>query len=654
MAQENLFEGIFRSLKKNLNKAMLIIVAVIVVTTTLNCCFPTIYESHSLLRVLSTEGGSEKSLASSMNGILSQRAILSEALKSCGLEISGKPAHEVFSIEDAGPGLVKLVVRNENPQLLKGMGDSLIKTLSDKFLGYSSEADVFEIEALEKKRDLLLGKTKSAKLELAQLRNSPQDLTSTRPELQNMEEEIAAVEQRIQDLRQKLQTIPKILVVASKETTKSYSETFSALTEARYNLADMLRTYREKHPKVVTLNTIISQLETKLKAVSRKKDREEPNQKYEIIQKDIEISEARLADLKVKFLAAQRNIEQTVNRFGEEIEAVEKRIQAYDGMSCEILAKLEELKLKQSASLGKIQVLRKDREPPLPMGLSFFQRELVALFCGALLSVFLLYSPSPLKAELVGISASNMMAGGGFGCDAEPVQAILQVPALSYARLALPQPDPDLDDVVPTKYDERLIVLNEPDSPKLEPFKALRSNLQILLSETGTRIIIICSSRSGMGRTTLGANLAVLLAQAGYSIALIDANFRKPDLHRLFNIENHRGLSNSLCGKSYANFIQPTSIKNLSLLSTGPIPPNPSELLGSVSMIEFLDDLKRHAELVLIDTPALLDYPDAGILASHAGGVVFLHRDGEPESDIVASRDFLKKIRAKVLGYVHT
>jgi len=90
------------------------------------------------------------------------------------------------------------------------------------------------------------------------------------------------------------------------------------------------------------------------------------------------------------------------------------------------------------------------------------------------------------------------------------------------------------------------------------------------------------------------------------------------------------------------------------VLTSGPLPPSSAELLGSVAMIELLDTLKRRVELVLIDTPALLDYPDAGILASHAGGIVFLHREGEPETDICASKDFLTNIRAKVLGFVKT
>ncbi len=155
-----------------------------------------------------------------------------------------------------------------------------------------------------------------------------------------------------------------------------------------------------------------------------------------------------------------------------------------------------------------------------------------------------------------------------------------------------------------------------------------------------------------MGRTTLTANLGVLFAQAGYSVVLVDANLRKPALHRVFDLENHQGLTTALCGGEGIGLVKTTSVKNLGLLPSGPLPPTPAELLGSVAMIDLLDQMKRRVELLLIDTPGLLDYPDAGILASQAGGVVFLHREGEPEADICASRDFLKSIRAKVLGYV--
>ncbi|HNW36494.1 MAG TPA: CpsD/CapB family tyrosine-protein kinase, partial [Candidatus Ozemobacteraceae bacterium] len=177
---------------------------------------------------------------------------------------------------------------------------------------------------------------------------------------------------------------------------------------------------------------------------------------------------------------------------------------------------------------------------------------------------------------------------------------------------------------------------------------------QIALAETGTRIVQVCSSRSGMGRSTLVANLAILFAQSNYSVVLVDANFRHPVLHRVFDTDNHNGLSTALCGQPAANIVKPTMMKNLGLITAGPTPPHPVELIGSVSMIELLETLKRRVELVIIDTPALLEYPDAGILAEQSGGVVFLHREGEPEADLKASQDFLKNIRATVLGYVTT
>ena len=100
--------------------------------------------------------------------------------------------------------------------------------------------------------------------------------------------------------------------------------------------------------------------------------------------------------------------------------------------------------------------------------------------------------------------------------------------------------------------------------------------------------------------------------------------------------------------------IQPSTVKNLVVIPSGPIPPNPYELLGSTVAKDFLDTLKRRFELVLIDTPGLLDFPDARIMASNVTGVVFLHREGESESDIRASREFLKNLKSRVLGFVQT
>ncbi len=652
MAQENLFEGILRSLDRHRGAAVMIVAATLLVTALVSRVFPTVYESKSLLRVMTSELRPGDSPAAAMNGILSQKDVIGEVLQTCGLDLGkSEPRYAPFSLEDAGQGLVKLTVRDPNPTELPALGDAVIKMLSERFLGYSNETNLFEIEMLEKKKSVLKEKLDEAR------RGSSEALPS--PLFENkalaLDEEIQRVGTKLQEDRKRLQTLPRIRVVPSSRTDNALAEVRDTLAEARVELTRLLETYREKHPKVVAANEFIAELQARQRKLASQRDRKEPNPEYDALQQEIDTNTTKLEDLKKRWFEANRTPPEPTlaSPFSGRTPALASsantsRIRSLEMLYSDVTMRLEELQIKQSTAVGRIQVLRKDIDAPKPIGLSLLQRELAAMLGGTLLAVFLLYTPIPMKAEFVGAPTPVFVSAPGY--ETRSSTHLLQMSPLSSARLALPVPD----SVHHASYDERLIVLNEPDSRRLEPYRTLVSNLQIALADNATRIIQVCSSRSGMGRSTLTANLAILFAQANYSVVLIDANFRRPVLHRIFDTDNHTGLSTALCGQSSANIVKPTMLKNLGLITAGPIPPHPVELLGSVSMIELLDTLKRRVELVLIDTPALLEYPDAGILAEQAGGVVFLHREGEPEADIKASQDFLKNIRATVLGYVTT
>jgi len=650
MAQENLFEGIFRSLNHNKKAAFLIILLAILATTLFHRAFPTLYESHSLLRVLSSDDTSGSSLASSMNGILSQKPLILEALKNEGLEQQVKNPGDFFSIEDAGPGLVKLSVKHSNPAVLKELGDILIKILSEKYLAYSSEADKFEIEALEMKKNAILEKMKSTKAEMESMTNPAPNPESS--EHSGLEEEIRQVELKLEESRQRLATIPKIRVVASKEQTREFSALKEKLAKSRAYLAELLFTYREKHPRVIKANAEISEIETNLKSISSKKDREEPNPQYEAALKEVNDLELKLSDLRASLENEKNNRILATNLKAAEIQTLQQRLKALENLHNEIVLKLEQLNLKRMTSIGKIQVLKKDKEPPRPLGLSLAQREFIGLLSGTLFAIILLYTPAPFKIEAERIKLSNtslMGFGPSFPEELENFGGVMRVPLLPHNKAGIP-----IQDSCITKFDERLIVLNEPNSRQLGPLKALLSNLQIQFAETGCRILMISSARNGMGRTTLVSNLAILLAQEGYSVALVDANFRKPALHRVFELENNRGFSTAISGGPDFDLIQPTMVKNLGVITSGPIPPNPFELVSNFQTKNFLDSLKRRFEVVLVDAPGLLDFPDARILASHVEGIIFLQREGELEKDSRASKEFLKKLQTKILAFVQT
>jgi capsular exopolysaccharide synthesis family protein len=186
-----------------------------------------------------------------------------------------------------------------------------------------------------------------------------------------------------------------------------------------------------------------------------------------------------------------------------------------------------------------------------------------------------------------------------------------------------------------------------------EAYRSLRTAL-LLSSAKQLRVIALTSAQSGEGKTATAANLAVVMAQLGRQVLLIDADLRKPRLHRVFNLSNREGLVHCLTGgEPLEQVIQTTGVNGLFLLPSGTIPPNPSELLASDRMRELLEVAQRRFDLVIVDTPPLLAVTDASVLGAVVDGVVFcLYAGRVQRAEALASTDRLRISGARVLGTV--
>lgn len=198
-----------------------------------------------------------------------------------------------------------------------------------------------------------------------------------------------------------------------------------------------------------------------------------------------------------------------------------------------------------------------------------------------------------------------------------------------------------------------LLPQSKPRHSISEAYRSLRTAL-LLSSAQQLRVIALTSAQSGEGKTATAANLAVVMAQLGRQVLLIDADLRKPRLHRVFNLSNREGLVHCLTGgEPLEKLIQPVSVNGLFLLPSGTIPPNPSELLASDRMRELLQVAQRRFDLVIVDTPPLLAVTDASVLGSMVDGVVFcLHARRIQRAEALASTDRLRMSGARVLGTV--
>lgn len=206
----------------------------------------------------------------------------------------------------------------------------------------------------------------------------------------------------------------------------------------------------------------------------------------------------------------------------------------------------------------------------------------------------------------------------------------------------------------PTSKIRHLITKINPKSPISEQYRTIRTNIQFASVDNPIRSLIVTSSGPSEGKSTTTANLAIVYAQQGKKVLLIDADLRKPTIHYTFRLDNLRGLSNVLVGEhSLKEVTHESDVTNLDVISCGPIPPNPSELLGSRKMVQFLEEAKQAYDIVIFDTPPVLAVTDAQILANIVDGSILVIKSGSTEIEAaVKAKEALEPAKAKLLGTV--
>lgn len=198
-----------------------------------------------------------------------------------------------------------------------------------------------------------------------------------------------------------------------------------------------------------------------------------------------------------------------------------------------------------------------------------------------------------------------------------------------------------------------LIVKRDPKSPVSESYREIRTNIRFANVDSNVKKILVTSSVAGEGKSTTISNLACTLADEGNRVLLLDCDLRKPTLHKKFSVRNHMGLMDVLIEKSdYKNYIQPI-YDGLDLLTTGSIPSNPSEILGSNSMKQLVEEMSREYDYVLIDTAPIVAVTDPLVIASYIDGIILVIRAESTPVDLVKSSvDKLEKVNAKIIGSI--
>jgi non-specific protein-tyrosine kinase len=200
-----------------------------------------------------------------------------------------------------------------------------------------------------------------------------------------------------------------------------------------------------------------------------------------------------------------------------------------------------------------------------------------------------------------------------------------------------------------------LITLHDPRSPAAEAYRTLRTNLYFSSLDQVMETLVVTSAAPGAGKSTTLSNLAVTMAQGEGPTILVDADLRQPSLHTLFSVSNSEGLTTMAVDEGALSEppLMDSGVDNLWLLPSGPLPPNPAEILGSRRMEEIISALKSRADMVLFDAPPVIAVTDAAVLGTKVDGVLLVVKAGNTRREhALRAKELLERVNVRIVGAV--
>jgi non-specific protein-tyrosine kinase len=208
---------------------------------------------------------------------------------------------------------------------------------------------------------------------------------------------------------------------------------------------------------------------------------------------------------------------------------------------------------------------------------------------------------------------------------------------------------------IPGTPDAKLITSRSPRSAIAEAYRVLRTNIQFSSVDKPIKSILVTSASPMEGKSVTAANTAIVMAQAGLRTVVLDCDLRRPSQHRLFGVSNDLGLTNALLSANgnVDSFMRPTRIENLRVYTTGALPPNPAELLGSERMHSLNSRLESEVDMIVIDSPPCMPVTDTAILSRMADGVILVVESGRTRRDeALRAKEVIEKAGGRILGVV--
>ncbi len=587
--------------------------------------------------------------------------------------LSIEPVREVrSSYKDTQ--LIDIYFRNNNPELaaviVNGIAGTFSKQNQEKRTGTSRKNNEFlderianlqtEIQAGEVRLVRLSGEAGILKPEdgqtivLQRLSGLNKQLLEAENQRKNAEAEFRAVESSPDRLKARVEEqMAQFLTVRENEISKLVNDNQKQISDLKVVRSRLAVEYQETAPEIIEIDKQIQTREDEIAKVR------ETNQKA-LDEFRTRTAKVIIDNLRTRFIQAKAQEDKIKADF--DVQKSEARGEDQSAITIRLLQQdidtkkgfLKDLTEQQNSNIivstgtdnniGVVEIAIPPETPISPRRLStVLAALLLSTLFGAGLALILEYLDDTIR-------------------NTEEVEKYLGLPALAAIptidstqrrRLLLVGANEESD----TSSSSELLIHLDPRSSLAEAYRQLRTSILLSTAGHAPKSLLITSSLPSEGKTTTAINTAISLAQTGAKVLIIDADMRRPRLHSVFNVSNAEGLStilsSELNGNEILDVIQKEEMTKLYLLPSGPVPPNPAELIGSEQMAKLLALLQNNFTHVVVDSPPIASFTDGVLIASMVDGVILVVNSGKSSRQIVRrSRQLLQDIGAKIFGVV--
>lgn len=527
--------------------------------------------------------------------------------------------------------IVELSFMSSNPELAAMISNATAQAYKDQLLEMKMQASKYNMKWMSIKGEEEAAKLKKIKKALNDYMKAndivtiedrvtiiPQklaELSNGLAQAETRQNEIATIYKKITKSINDFQELETIPVIADDPALKTIRD---MILKADQNIMEQSKKYGPKHPIMVRVNSELKVLESKR------------NQEIRRIIKTVEnrydLAKSNTQDLR-NLLDKTKKEAVSLNERFVQYGILKREIENHQNLFNALISRTSEQSITEKAQNINVWVVEKAQVPQIPSKPNKKRNILLGiimgLFGGIGLALFIEYLDNTIKTP-------------------DDIEERYNIPVLATISQS--------KNKIESLYK---VVIDEPSSALAESFKSLRAPILLSSSDSPPKAILITSMAPKDGKTTIATNLATAIAESGSEVLLIDCDLRRPMLHKIFGIENNKGLSTFIAGTSDIKIVQNVQSRNLSIITSGPIPPNPSELLISKRLKELVQVLKDKFDFIIIDTPPLISVSDTLTVSKIVDASLIVTRFGKTTYEMM--NHGLKQmagIESKVIGTV--